>query len=122
MALCVSCRVGSHRWHERDWGILSSTDLTVLQQGTCLCAGTCTAPVYTDETILTCMIPDYLATLGRQVAQTRKIRGLSLRQAAKVSGTDYNTIWRAEHGANLSLEAAITLIRWIQGGLHGNEG
>lgn len=54
-----------------------------------------------------------LEALPERVRRRRAELGLSYRQAAEAAGLDYNTFWRIEHGANMSLRAAIALLRWL---------
>jgi ribosome-binding protein aMBF1 (putative translation factor) len=58
-------------------------------------------------------LADLLADLALLVRETRRARGLSLRDAASQSGCAPATISRLENGGDCSLGVAIALLRWM---------
>lgn len=122
--LCPGCLSGDHTQHVEHWG---KRPEGVIDADICLCSGDCSEraatvaqtlptpppPVVEPIDLPVAVALSVLEALPERVRRRRAELGLSYRQAAEAAGLDYNTFWRIEHGANMSLRAAIALLRWL---------
>lgn len=58
-------------------------------------------------------VADGLEALPVTLRETRRVRGLSLRQAAELAGVSITTISRIEAGKGYNVSAAIRLLRFL---------
>src|SRR5262245_49248907 len=58
-------------------------------------------------------LADILEHLGLLVRETRRARGLTLREAAAVGDVGANAIFRVESGLGCSLDSAVAILRWL---------
>lgn len=58
-------------------------------------------------------LADVLQLLPVLVREKRRLRGLSLRQAAKEIGVSFNTVTRFERGEDAVMSTVVAVFRWL---------
>ena len=58
-------------------------------------------------------LADIIDALPLLVREGRRVRGLSLRAAAKEIGINFNVLYRFEQGGDIVLSNALAILRWL---------
>lgn len=61
-------------------------------------------------------LADVISNLPLIAREHRRHRRLSLRAAATECGIGFNSLFRLEKGENVSLDNAVAILRWLDGG------